>query len=156
VTWGAKARAAAAAARKRKSGTHTSMTGHTYNANPKSKGNSRNAANKGFKSGLDSRGYPSKAIGSQSSPVASKPGKPMKAPGVAKPTGPHAFTAHGVQQHLDAGGSYSSYAKVPKKAKFKNGKKIKGKKNLADAIARSNAIVAHGNATIAGKYKRGK
>lgn len=34
-----------------------------------------------------------KALGSQSSAVHSRPGKPMKAPGVAKPTGPHAFTS---------------------------------------------------------------
>lgn len=61
-------------------------------------------------------------------------------------------TAATVEAHLAKGGTYSSYGKVPK-GQVKKGK-IKGKKNVADAIARSNAIIAHGNAVIAGKYKR--
>jgi hypothetical protein len=39
------------------------------------------------------RTKPHQVLGSQGAPaIGSKPGKPMKAPGVAKPTGPHAFT----------------------------------------------------------------
>jgi hypothetical protein len=38
---------------------------------------------------------PHKVLGSQGSPVGHKPAKPMKAPGVAKPTGQDAFTGKG-------------------------------------------------------------
>lgn len=43
--------------------------------------------------GTGGKKYPSSVLGSQGSPAkGSAPGRPMAAPGVAKPTGPHAFT----------------------------------------------------------------
>jgi len=67
-----------------------------------------------------------------------------QAPHVLPPEG-MVHTADTVEAHIRAGGTYSSYAKIPKSQKSKNGKKIKGKANVAAAIARSNAIIAHGN-----------
>lgn len=159
--WGPAARAAALAARKgRPNGKRQQLTTNAYGkaskASPARKASAQRQIQKRY-AGTDSlslrsggavnskgtgslqggpRTQPHKVLGSQGNPVqGSRPGKPMKAPGVAKPTGPHAFTTPRpapTQRDMHGNPQKADYSTLPARLKVpwldKHGNSLKYKK----------------------------